>query len=48
MSVIQLPVCPTNCVGTLGSIDFDDCAPEVHFGEIAKLYLWALDEVPFA
>lgn len=48
MSIIALPICPTNCVGTLGSIDFDDCAPEVHFGEIAKLYLWALDEAPFA
>lgn len=48
MSIISLPVCPTSCAGTLGSIDFDDCAPETHFGEIAKLYLWALDEVPFA
>jgi hypothetical protein len=37
-----------SCSGTLGAVDFDDCAPEVHFGEIAKLYLWVLDEVPFA
>lgn len=48
MSVISLPVCPTTCGGTLGAIDFDDCAPEVHFGEIAKLYLGVLDEIPFA
>jgi hypothetical protein len=48
MSVIHLPVCPTTCAGTLGSINFDDCAPEVHFGEIARLYLAALDETPFA
>lgn len=48
MSIIVLPTCPTTCGGTLGAVDFDDCAPEVHFGEIAKLYLWVLDEVPFA
>lgn len=48
MSVIILPVCPTTCAGTLGAVDFDDCAPEVHFGEISKLYLGVLDEVPFA
>jgi hypothetical protein len=48
MSVISLPDCPISCIGTLGAVDFDDCAPEVHWGEIAKLYLWALDEVPFA
>jgi hypothetical protein len=48
MSIISLPICPTTCAGTLGSINFDECAPEVHFGEIAKLYLWVLGEVPFA
>ena len=50
MSVIVLPDCPTTCAGVLGSVNFDDCAPEVHFGEISKLYLAVLDEVgqPFA
>jgi hypothetical protein len=48
MSIIILPTCPTTCAGTLGAVDFDDCAPEVHYGEIAKLYLWVLGEAPFA
>jgi len=48
MSVITLPVCPTTCAGTLGSVRFNECAPEVHFGEIARLYLWALDDEAFA
>ncbi len=48
MSVIVLPDCPTTCSATLGAVDFDDCSPEVHYGEIAKLYLWVLDETPFA
>lgn len=48
MSVTTLPVCPTTCAGTLGTVAFDECAPEVHYGEIARMYLWALDDIPFA
>lgn len=48
MSVFVLPDCPTTCAGTVGSVEFNECAPEVHFGEIARLYLWALDDIPFA
>jgi len=49
MSVISLPDCPTDCTGALESVSFNDCAPEVHFGEIEKIYLW-VDSVtpPFA
>src|SRR3990172_7354775 len=50
MSVITLPNCPTTCAAVLGSVNFDDCAPETHFGEISKLYLSVLGEAgePFA
>jgi hypothetical protein len=47
MSVIILPTCPTTCAGTLGAVDFNECAPEVHYGEISSIYLGVLDEVPF-
>ena len=49
MSVILLPTCPTDCTGVLDEVSFSECAPEVHFGEIAKLYLW-VDSItpPFA
>lgn len=46
MSVISLPVCPTDCTGALGNVSFSECAPEVHFGEIAKLYLWVDSATP--
>jgi hypothetical protein len=34
MSVIT---CPTDCSG-LPCVEFDDCAPSLHYGEIAKIY----------
>lgn len=46
MSVIVLPDCPTNCSAVLESVSFSECAPEVHFGEIAKLYLWVDSATP--
>jgi hypothetical protein len=46
MSVILLPDCPTDCTGILESVSFNDCAPEVHFGEIRKLYLWVDSATP--
>ena len=51
MSVVSLPDCPTDCLGVLEGARFSECAPEVHFGEIAKLYLWvdsAVATIPFA
>jgi len=41
-----LPECPTDCTGVLESVSFNECAPEVHFGEIAKLYLWVDSATP--
>lgn len=46
MSVIVLPDCPDDCTGVLESVLFSECAPEVHFGEIAKLYLWVDSATP--
>jgi hypothetical protein len=46
MSTTHLPDCPTDCTGVLESVSFSECAPEVHFGEIAKLYLWVDSATP--
>ena len=46
MSIILLPDCPVDCTGILEAVSFNDCAPEVHFGEIAKLYLWVDSATP--
>ena len=46
MSVIALPDCPTDCTDVLESVLFDECAPEVHFGEIARVYLWVDSATP--
>lgn len=39
MSVLSLPTCPTDCTGSLPAVNFDVCAPELHYGEISKIYL---------
>lgn len=39
MSVLSLPTCPTDCAGILEAVGFSDCAPELHYGEISKLYV---------
>jgi hypothetical protein len=46
MSVVSLPICPTDCTGALGEVSFNECAPEVHFGEIEKIYLWTDSTTP--
>ncbi len=47
MSVNQLPVCPTDCIGSLPDWSFNDCAPEVNNGEITKVYLARADAADF-
>jgi len=39
MSVCYLPDCPTTCSGTVEDVDFNECAPETHWGEVSKIYL---------
>ena len=46
MSVLLLPQCPSDCTG-LPAVDFDVCAPELHWGEVSKLYLAAADADDF-
>ena len=48
MSILTLPSCPTTCAGVVAIMDFNECAPEVHYGEIAKIYLWELGVHPWA
>jgi hypothetical protein len=47
MSVVINPICPEGCTDELPIFDFDQCAPEVYFGEIEKIYIAAADETPF-
>ena len=47
MSNLYLPPCPTSCSGSVGAVDFDDCAPEVHYGEVAKVYIGPTTIVAF-
>jgi len=47
MSVLVLPTCPTDCAGSLPIVAFDECAPEVHYGEVAKLYVAKADAADF-
>jgi hypothetical protein len=47
MSVLTLDACPTNCTASLGSVSFDACAPERHYGEISKLYIGRIDGADF-
>jgi hypothetical protein len=47
MSVLLLPTCPTSCAGSLPAVDFDDCAPELHWGEVSKLYIAAVTAADF-
>ena len=46
MSVLSLPVCPSDCTG-LPAVAFDVCAPELHWGGVAKLYMAAADADSF-
>jgi hypothetical protein len=48
MSVLITPTCPVSCEGVLVPVDFDLCAPEVHYGEVSKIYIAAVDAADFA
>lgn len=48
MSVLNLPVCPEDCESSLPAVDFNLCAPEVHYGEIAKIYVARADADDFS
>jgi hypothetical protein len=39
MSVLILPVCPTSCSASLVPVEFDECAPVLHYGEVSKIYI---------
>lgn len=39
MSVLTLNPCPVDCAGSLGEVSFSECAPELHYGEISKIYV---------
>jgi len=45
MSLI-VPTCPTNCGATLPDTSFDDCNPNIGFGEIEAIYVQAANADP--
>ncbi len=48
MSVLLYPTCPESCAGSLPEPSFNDCAPEIGYGEISKMYLAKADADPFS
>ena len=48
MSVLTLPTCPIDCSGSLEAVSFNECAPEIHYGEISKLYVARADAANFS
>lgn len=48
MSVLLYPSCPESCAGSLPDPEFNECAPVVGYGEIAKFYLAKADAAPFS
>lgn len=48
MSVLNLPTCPDDCAGSLPEVSFNECAPEVYFGEISKIYVAKSDSADFS
>ena len=47
MSVLSLPQCPVDCTGSLEAVSFNECAPDIHYGEISKLYVARSDAADF-
>lgn len=43
MSVLFLPPCSADCSGSVSDVSFSLCAPEEHWGEIAKVYVAPAD-----
>ena len=46
MSAIN-PTCPTGCSSVVPEVNFDACAPSVHFGEIHKVFIASSDVTAF-
>lgn len=47
MSVNIDPICPEGCSSLMPDFNFSDCAPNIIFGEIEKIYVASLDADPF-
>jgi hypothetical protein len=45
---LSLPVCPTDCTDSLATVSFPECGSELHYGEIAKLYVANADAADFS
>jgi hypothetical protein len=48
MSNLYVPPCPTSCAGSVADVDFDNCTPIYHWGEISKIYLGSTTVPDFA
>jgi len=48
MSVLYLPPCPTDCSAAVEDVLFNDCTPELNWGEVSKLYMVGSDFPGFA
>ncbi|MEN6569059.1 MAG: hypothetical protein ABFC18_03500 [Rikenellaceae bacterium] len=48
MSNLFIPPCPETCSGYVADVNFNDCTPEKHWGEVSKIYLVGTDFAGFA
>lgn len=47
MSVLTIPTCPEGCDDLQPTL-FNECAPELHYGRIAKIYVGSANTTSFA
>jgi len=48
MSVLYVPPCPTTCGGSVPPVEFNECTPLYHWGEISKIYIGPITIPHFA
>jgi hypothetical protein len=48
MSVLYVPPCPTTCGGSVPPVEFNECTPRYHWGEISKIYIGPITIAHFA
>jgi len=48
MSVLLYPTCPEDCAGSLPEPKFNDCSPQLGYGEIETLYIGKVGTAPFS
>lgn len=46
--ILSVPPCPTDCSAYVADVNFNECAPERHWGEVSKIYVAGANFAGFA